>query len=117
MAPELMEGQEYDQSVDIWSFGCLAIELAQQNLNEYLGDIEDHEKMIEKIKKHGPPKLDAKKWSPSFIDFVSKCLVIDPAQRQNAKQLMVHEFLQGAQNLQGKFVEQLEKAKELKAAS
>jgi serine/threonine protein kinase len=66
MAPELMEEKEYDTSVDIWSFGCLAVELAENNLTEYLGDIEEHGKMFDKIKKDGPPKLKNKNWSKGF---------------------------------------------------
>ena len=113
MAPELLNKQEYETSVDIWSFGILAIELAQGETGNF--DVDSPEAMAERYKKNGPPKLEPKKWSASFEDFVSKCLIVDPSKRWSAKQLLVHEFLIGAQNLQPKFIEQLTKAKDEKA--
>jgi len=35
-------------------------------------------------------------FSPEFRDFLAKCLVKDPAQRPEAKELLSHPFLQKA---------------------
>jgi len=93
MAPELINEEGYGTGVDIWSFGIFCMELANGEL-PYV-DIEDPKEVLTHLKK-GPPKLEDKKWSPAFKDFVSKCLVIDPLKRHTAKQLLIHEFLIGA---------------------
>ena len=43
-----------------------------------------------------PPPSFSKpdKWSPQFIDFVSRCLVKNPEERSTASQLLQHEFIQ-----------------------
>lgn len=38
------------------------------------------------------------KWSPEFIDFVSKCLVKNPEHRATARDLMQHEFIVNAKS-------------------
>ena len=44
-----------------------------------------------------PPSFrEPKKFSPAFIDFVTKCLVKNPAQRASASELLQHEFIQNA---------------------
>jgi len=44
-----------------------------------------------------PPKLrEPTKWSPEFNDFISWCLVLNPARRASASQLLTHPFLQKA---------------------
>lgn len=41
-----------------------------------------------------PPTFrDPERWSPEFIDFVSRCLVKNPEQRSTATALLQHEFI------------------------
>jgi serine/threonine protein kinase len=39
------------------------------------------------------PRLDSKKWSPQFCDFVEKCLQKDPSKRSSCEDLLKHTFL------------------------
>ena len=96
MAPELVEEKDYDMTVDIWSFGIMCVEMASEGELPY-AEVKEPEDILDQLKKNkGPPRLEDKKWSPEFRDFVSKCLEIDPKKRHTSKQLLVHEFLQGA---------------------
>ena len=36
------------------------------------------------------------KWSPGFIDFVSRCLVKNPDSRATASELLQHEFIKNS---------------------
>lgn len=40
-----------------------------------------------------PPKLPSGVFSLEFQDFVNKCLIKNPAERADLKQLMVHAFI------------------------
>ena len=85
MAPELVRQELYDTSVDIWSFGILCMELANEGKLPY-EDIEKPEEILDKLRENkGPPRLEDKKWSPQFRDFITKCLVVDAAKRHTAK--------------------------------
>ena len=93
MAPELVKEEEYDMTVDIWSFGIMCVEMANEGALPY-EELEGPEDILKRLAKDkGPPKLQGEKWSPQFKDFVTKCLVVDPKKRWTAKQLLVHEFL------------------------
>jgi serine/threonine protein kinase len=43
------------------------------------------------------------KWSVTFRDFVSKCLIKDPEKRWTAAQLLAHEFVQDTDNYKSTF--------------
>ena len=75
MAPEVIEETEYNTGADIWSFGILAMELANGETPEK--DVEDPKDLLAKYKKNGAPKLNNPKWSKDFHEFVGKCLVMD----------------------------------------
>ena len=94
MAPELISGKAggYDTKIDIWSFGILAMELANRD-PPYFYD--KQAKTLSKIVINDPPAL-LEKWSPVFQDFVTKCLVKDPNLRPSTDDMLEHEFLQGA---------------------
>jgi serine/threonine-protein kinase OSR1/STK39 len=94
MAPEVMETEDYDSKVDIWSFGILALELAF-GYAPY-----EHCELLEaiiKTIKDDPPTIDlyddkSYKFSKSFIDLFTKCLKKNPKDRPSASKLLKHKF-------------------------
>ena len=90
LPPEIANKEYYSKKVDVWSFGCFAYELATggppNNNAKTNADIIDH------ILNEEPALIPAR-WSTTFRDFVSKCLVKDPCQRQHICQLLKHDFL------------------------
>lgn len=90
MAPELIEGSGYDEKVDIWSFGIIAIELADGN-PPYLKD--PPMKALYKIVSSPPPTVSRpEKWSSEFNDFIHRSLQKNIAIRPSANELLDHAF-------------------------
>lgn len=86
MTCETFKDQPYDCLADIWSFGITLIEMAQMDPPNY--QISPMRVVI-KIQKSDPPTLDRPgKWTRSFNDFISKCLVKDPNYRLTAEELL-----------------------------
>lgn len=80
--------EPYDESVDVWAVGVMAYELVTRNA-PFTGKTEDL--LIAAIQKGTyaiPPTL-----SRDFLDFLSRCLSLDPAQRSPARDLLRHPFL------------------------
>lgn len=91
MAPEVMlcetfKDQPYDTLADIWSLGITLIEMAQMEPpNCQVSPM----RVVIKIQKSPPPTLDQpSKWSFYFNDFISRCLVKNPAERYTALNLL-----------------------------
>ncbi|KAA0192326.1 hypothetical protein HAZT_HAZT004430, partial [Hyalella azteca] len=101
LAPEVIKCEtiidsKYDYKADIWSLGITLIEFAQM-------DPPYHEvsplRVLLKIQKSDPPKLDCpSKFSRDFNDFIASCLVKNPDERPDARQLMNHPFVKKPQN-------------------
>jgi len=94
MAPEMIKGEEYDTSVDIWSLGITVMEMAESE-PPYM----EHPpiRAVYYIVNKGVPTLkDKDKWSQEIKDFISFILVKDPKQRPKAEELLVHPFLSKA---------------------
>jgi len=90
-APELITADSYDNKVDIWACGIVALEMAEGRPPHW--DMEPLQ-VIFHIPKQPPPKLkEPKKWSADFTDFLDKCLKKDPNQRATAVQLLCHPFI------------------------
>ena len=85
MAPEVLEGEGEGDKSDVWSLGMTLLELAERK-HPYK-DLSPSE-VVEKVTKEPPPSLSSKKWSPEFVDFVSKCLVKDVNERWSVKELL-----------------------------
>ncbi|ELT95488.1 hypothetical protein CAPTEDRAFT_101248 [Capitella teleta] len=91
MAPEVIQEIGYDCVADIWSLGITALEMAEGK--PPYGDIHPMRAIFMIPTKPPPSFRDPDKWSPEFIDFVSKCLVKNPEHRVSAKELLGHEFI------------------------
>jgi len=111
MAPELIRGQDYDQKVDIWSLGIMAMEMAEGE-PPYM-DFPPLRALFLITTKGIPPLKEDEKWSKEFQDFVAQCLEKDAEKRPNAVELLKHPFLKNA-TLPSDFGPFIEKAKQLK---
>ncbi|KHJ41078.1 kinase domain protein [Trichuris suis] len=98
MAPEVMvcetfKEQPYGSKCDIWSLGITLIELAEM-------EPPYHEmspmRVVFKVQKSDPPTLcNPAKWSGEFHNFLSRCLVKNPNERDSADLLSLHSFVSG----------------------
>lgn len=94
MAPEIIKQQPYDERVDIWSLGIMAIEMIE-GVPPYLD--EEPLKALYLIATHGTPELtDADSVSLELKDFLNVSLQMDPEKRPSAIQLLAHPFLKKA---------------------
>ena len=86
MAPEVIQEVGYNEKADIWSMGITVIEMAEgrppySNMNPM--------RAIFYIPMHPPAKFtDESKWPPELIDFLAKCLTVNPNVRPPAKTLL-----------------------------
>jgi serine/threonine protein kinase len=91
MAPEVIKKVDYNEKVDIWSFGILLIEMIDGE-PPYIeqGVIE----IMKSILENGQPKLksDLSLFSDDIIDVLNKCLQIEYSKRPNARELLDHDF-------------------------
>lgn len=97
MAPELIQGKQYDSSADIWSFGITALELTQGRPPGYH---ESPHVVLLRTVQGAPPTLDRQggqyKYSRAFKEIVESCLVKDPSKRPTAAELLLSPFFKSA---------------------
>ena len=96
MAPEVLNKEEYDQTIDIWALGITCIELAEHEPPYF--KLSPKEVMKQIIK--SPPRglQNKSKWSNEFNDFISLCLNVDRFKRPTAEELLKHDFITNIDN-------------------
>lgn len=120
MAPELInadatQGHGYDQKGDIWSLGCVALELATGkppfwHIEEAQG-IGIFNFLINL--KETPDLSIIEHSDPDFYAFVRRCLHVDPKERPTAQELLTSNLFQRA----GTSVRDMRLAQQIQAAT
>lgn len=94
-APELITADSYDNKVDIWAMGIVALEMAETRPPHW--DMEPLQVIFHIPKEPAPTLKEPQKWSKDFIAFLDLCLKKNPQERASAKELLCHPFvLQGS---------------------
>ncbi|EPY52953.1 STE/STE11 protein kinase Byr2 [Schizosaccharomyces cryophilus OY26] len=89
MAPEVVKQTQHTEKTDIWSLGCLVIEMLTSN-HPY--PTCDQMQAIFKIGQNIPPEYPPNA-TPSVHDFLNKTFAIDCHERPTASELLQHPFI------------------------
>ena len=103
LAPEIINGEYYAKSVDIWALGVTIYELAT-GLPPFLE--RDRNLLKMKIVSEPIPRI-ASSYSEEFQDFIDRCLERRVEHRWDINRLLQHDFLQGADAFQSNWVREL----------
>ncbi|KAG9350584.1 hypothetical protein JZ751_024473 [Albula glossodonta] len=90
MSPERLQGTHYTVQSDVWSMGLSLVELA---IGRYPIPPPDPRELEAIFGRSPPPKLPHGVFTSDFQDFVTKCLIKNPAERADLKMLMNHTFI------------------------
>ena len=94
MSPEVIRGDNPGKagSVDIWSLGCVILEMATGR--RPWASLDNEWAIMYNIAQGNPPQLpSADQLSPQGVDFLEKCFTRDPKLRATASELLQHEWI------------------------
>ncbi|KAI9739012.1 MAG: Suppressor of Sensor Kinase (SLN1) [Claussenomyces sp. TS43310] len=94
MSPEVIKGENPGRagSVDIWSLGCVILEMATGR--RPWASLDNEWAIMYNIAQGTPPQLPSPdQLSPQGIDFLKRCFVKDPRKRASAAELLQHEWI------------------------
>jgi len=96
MAPEVLRGDTYGRSCDVWSLGCAIIEMATSKPPWGAADVSNHLTLIFMIACSGSPPSVPPALSPALRDLTLRCLELEPNLRPSARELLLHPALNPA---------------------
>ncbi|KAJ2894909.1 uncharacterized protein MKZ38_007106 [Zalerion maritima] len=99
MSPEVIKGENPGRAgaVDVWSLGCVILEMATGR--RPWANLDNEWAIMYNIAQGNPPQLPAPdQLSPQGIDFLKRCFAKDPRKRATAEQLLQHEWIMSIRN-------------------
>lgn len=90
MAPEVLRGEDYGRSCDVWSVGCCVIEMATTKPPWGADHVSNQLKLMYKIATSNGPPTVPETISASTRDLALRCLEIKSENRPPAKELIQH---------------------------
>merc|ERR1712000_236523 len=94
MSPEVIKGENPGRAgaVDIWSLGCVILEMATGR--RPWANLDNEWAIMYNIAQGNPPQLPAQDHlSASGIDFLRRCFIRDPKHRSSAVELLQHDWI------------------------
>jgi mitogen-activated protein kinase kinase kinase len=91
-APEVVKNLGASKASDIWNLGCVMIEMSTGKPPWF--DIKDEQTVLQTISetKTGPPLPNSELTAPA-LEFLKKCLQINPEDRATVEELLQDDFL------------------------
>ncbi|KAF4081902.1 hypothetical protein AMELA_G00145580 [Ameiurus melas] len=90
MAPEVLRGQQYGRSCDVWSVGCAIIEMSCAKPPWNAEKHSNHLALIFKIASATTAPTIPPHISPGLRDVTLRCLELQPADRPSSRELLKH---------------------------
>jgi len=94
MSPEVIKGENPGRAgaVDIWSLGCVILEMVTGR--RPWANLDNEWAIMYNIAQGNPPQLPSSdQLSLQGIDFLQKCFIRDPKRRASAVELLQHEWI------------------------
>lgn len=94
MSPEVIKGENPGRAgaVDVWSLGCVILEMATGR--RPWANLDNEWAIMFHIAQGNPPTLPTEdQLSPAGLDFLQKCFARDPKKRATAMELLQHEWI------------------------
>jgi len=95
MSPEVIKGENPGRAgaVDVWSLGCVILEMATGR--RPWASLDNEWAIMYNIAQGNPPQMPSlDQLSPQGIDFLKRCFIRDPKKRTSAAELLQHEWIQ-----------------------
>ncbi|KAI0485302.1 hypothetical protein GGR56DRAFT_68120 [Xylariaceae sp. FL0804] len=99
MSPEVIKGENPGRagSVDVWSLGCVILEMVTGR--RPWSNLDNEWAIMYNIAQGNPPQLPSPdQLSPQGLDFLQKCFIRDPKKRASAVELLQHEWIMCIRN-------------------
>ncbi|KAK4143236.1 uncharacterized protein C8A04DRAFT_37598 [Dichotomopilus funicola] len=99
MSPEVIKGENpgHFGAVDVWSLGCVVLEMATGR--RPWANLDNEWAIMYNIAQGNPPQLpSADQLSPQGIDFLGRCFARDSKKRATAVELLQHEWIMTIRN-------------------
>ncbi|RDW88878.1 hypothetical protein BP6252_00910 [Coleophoma cylindrospora] len=94
MSPEVIKGENPGRAgaVDVWSLGCVILEMATGR--RPWASLDNEWAIMYNIAQGNPPQLPSPdQLSPQGVDFLKRCFIRDPKKRASAAELLQHEWI------------------------